>query len=68
VVDWQFNAPPYFIEMDYAPHGNLVQWAKAHGGIQKIKLGLRLKLVAQVAEALGLQLEPMTVAEAQERR
>jgi WD40 repeat protein/class 3 adenylate cyclase len=53
VVDWQFNAPPYFIEMDYAPHGNLVQWATAHGGIQKIPLALRLKLVAKVAEALG---------------
>jgi WD40 repeat protein/class 3 adenylate cyclase/serine/threonine protein kinase len=53
VVDWQFSTAPYFIEMDYAPDGNLVQWAEAHGGIKRVPLATRLTIVAQVAEALG---------------
>ena len=52
VVDWQFESAPYFIEMDYAPEGNLAHWAESQGGIQNVKLGARLRIVAQVAEAL----------------
>lgn len=52
VVDWQFESAPYFIEMDYAPEGNLTHWAESQGGIQNVKLGTRLRIVAQVAEAL----------------
>src|SRR5258706_6418962 len=53
VVDWQFSAAPYFIEMDYAPDGNLVQWSAALGGIANVPLATRLTIVAKVAEALG---------------
>jgi WD40 repeat protein/class 3 adenylate cyclase len=53
VVDWQFSTAPYFIEMDYAPDGNLVQWSQAHGGIANVPLATRLTIVAQVAEALS---------------
>jgi WD40 repeat protein/class 3 adenylate cyclase/serine/threonine protein kinase len=53
VVDWQFSTAPYFIEMDYAPDGNLVQWSAAQGGIANVPLAARLTIVAQVAEALG---------------
>jgi len=53
VIDWQFETAPYFIEMDYAPEGNLVQWATAHGGIARIPLPHRLAIVARIAKALG---------------
>src|SRR5260221_1010562 len=53
VIDWQFEDAPYFIEMDYAPKGNLIQWAESRGGIAKVSLADRLRIVAQIAEALG---------------
>ncbi|HEY7120611.1 MAG TPA: protein kinase [Tepidisphaeraceae bacterium] len=53
VVDWQFESAPYFIEMDYAPEGNLSHWAESQGGIQNVKVRTRLRIVAQVAEALA---------------
>jgi DNA-binding winged helix-turn-helix (wHTH) protein len=27
IIDWQLDEPPYSLEMDYAAHGSLVQWA-----------------------------------------
>jgi WD40 repeat protein/class 3 adenylate cyclase len=53
VIDWRFDEPPYFIEMDYAAAGNLADWAQKQGGIRKIPLSQRLKIVAQIARALS---------------
>lgn len=53
VIDWRFDAPPYFIEMDYSAAGNLADWAQKQGGIDKIALPARLKIVAQIARALA---------------
>lgn len=53
VVDWQFETNPYFIELEHAPAGNLVQWAAEKGGIDKVPLERRLSIVAQVAHALA---------------
>ena len=36
--------------MDYAPDGNLMQWAQAQGGIANVPLATRLTIVAQVAD------------------
>ncbi|MBC8108381.1 MAG: tetratricopeptide repeat protein [Anaerolineae bacterium] len=53
VTDYQFDENPYFIEYEYIGAGSLPQWADTHGGIAKIPLEVRIRLVAQVAEALG---------------
>jgi WD40 repeat protein/serine/threonine protein kinase/class 3 adenylate cyclase len=53
VLDWRLDEAPYYIEMEYTPEGNLADWAAAQGGIDKVPLEQRLKIVAQVAEALA---------------
>ncbi|MCH8333607.1 protein kinase, partial [Candidatus Sumerlaeota bacterium] len=53
LYDVRVNAPPYFLEMDYTPAGDLARWAKSHGGIGAVPLEKRLKITAQVAQALS---------------
>ncbi len=53
ILDWSFDEPPYFIESEYTRGGNLLTWAEQQGGIAAVPLGLRLEIVAQVAEALA---------------
>ncbi|MBI3418085.1 MAG: protein kinase [Verrucomicrobia bacterium] len=47
-----FDAPPYYIVMDYAEATDLRAWCEAQGGVGKVPLATRLEIVAQVAEAL----------------
>lgn len=53
VIDWQFDQPPYYIELDYTPAGNLFDWATSVGGIEKVLLADRLGIVARIAVALS---------------
>ncbi len=53
ILDWSFDEAPYFIESEYTAGGNLVEWARAHGGIERVDLQVRLELVAQVGDALA---------------
>ena len=53
VLDWQLEEPPYFLEMYYARHGSLPQWAAAHGGLRRIASAERMRLIAEVAGALA---------------
>ncbi|MDB5321929.1 MAG: hypothetical protein JWN40_3560 [Phycisphaerales bacterium] len=53
VKEWQFERPPYFIELDYTAEGNLTQWAERQGGIDKVPLADRLRYVAEIAHALA---------------
>jgi serine/threonine protein kinase len=53
VLDWSFDAPPYFLESEYTAGGSLPDWAEGKGGIGAVPLPVRLELMAQVAEALG---------------
>jgi class 3 adenylate cyclase/formylglycine-generating enzyme required for sulfatase activity/dienelactone hydrolase len=53
VIDWQFERPPYFLEMEHTGAGDLVEWARQQGGIDKVELETRLDIVAQVADALA---------------
>ena len=50
VIDWRFDAPPYYIEMDFTPAGNLADWAESLGGIGTVAMPRRLTIVAQVAQ------------------
>jgi serine/threonine protein kinase/DNA-binding winged helix-turn-helix (wHTH) protein/tetratricopeptide (TPR) repeat protein len=53
VLDWQLDEPPYHLEMDYASGGSLTEWANAQGGIARVALAERLRLMGEVAEALA---------------
>ncbi|MDN5865594.1 MAG: tetratricopeptide repeat protein [Gammaproteobacteria bacterium] len=53
VLDWNLTEPPYFIEIEYVRSGSITDWAKSHGGIDKVALTLRLGLIVQAAEALA---------------
>ncbi len=53
ILDWNFEAPPYFLESEYTAGGSLLDWAARHGGLGQVPLATRLELVAQVATALA---------------
>ncbi len=48
-----FESPPFYLESEYAPLGDLRQWAQEQGGIQVVPMELRLELVRQVAQAVA---------------
>jgi serine/threonine protein kinase len=49
----KLDAPPFYLESDLAPHGNLLQWAEKRGGLKAIPLDQRIVLVAHTASALA---------------
>jgi class 3 adenylate cyclase len=49
----KLDAPPFYLESDLAPHGNLLQWAEKQGGLGQIPLAQRIALVAHTATALA---------------
>ena len=53
IHELKLDAPPFYLESDLAPHGNLLQWAKRQGGLDKIPLPQRIALVAHTATALA---------------
>jgi len=53
VLDWNLERPPYFIEFEHVPQGNLEDWLSRQGGASAVALAVRLALVAQVADALA---------------
>lgn len=53
VLDWDFERPPYFIELEHCAGGSLLDWAQQHGDLSQVPLEVRLDIVAQVAEALA---------------
>jgi non-specific serine/threonine protein kinase len=52
ILDWNFSAPPYFIECEYGGV-NLADWAGAKGPGHAVPLAQRLELFAGIAEAIG---------------
>ena len=52
ILEWNFNAPPYFIESEYAGP-NLADWAEAQGGIAAVPLETRLQLLIETAQAVA---------------
>lgn len=53
LLDWNVGDPPYFIETEYLPAGNIADWAEARGGLTAIPLAERIELIAQAADALA---------------
>jgi DNA-binding winged helix-turn-helix (wHTH) protein/serine/threonine protein kinase len=52
VLEWNFDASPYSIESEYGGP-NLLEWADAQGGLDKIPLDRRVRLLAAVAGAVA---------------
>lgn len=53
ILDWNFDAPPWFTESEYCAGGSLQEWFEAQGGVAKVPLPLRLELIAQIADAIA---------------
>jgi DNA-binding winged helix-turn-helix (wHTH) protein/serine/threonine protein kinase len=52
VLEWNFATSPYFIESEYSGL-NLAEWTDGQGGLGRVPLDLRLKLLTDVARAVG---------------
>jgi DNA-binding winged helix-turn-helix (wHTH) protein/tetratricopeptide (TPR) repeat protein len=53
ISDWNLDEAPYFIELEYSPDGNLAAWAAREGGIGSLPMAERLRLIAEIADALA---------------
>ncbi len=53
LYDVKLDAPPFFLESEFAEHGNLVAWCDDQGGVAAVPLSRRLEIVARVAEAVA---------------
>ncbi|HTL27670.1 MAG TPA: protein kinase, partial [Tepidisphaeraceae bacterium] len=53
LYDICFDHPPFFLESEYAAGGNLVDWAQAQGGIEKVPLATRIDIVAKICDAVA---------------
>jgi WD40 repeat protein len=47
-----FDAPPFYVEEEHVAGQDLGTWCESQGGVGKVPLGVRLEIVAQVADAL----------------
>ena len=52
VLEWNFDKPPYFVESEYSGL-DLSAWAEAQGGLSRIPMDLRLRLLVDVAKAVA---------------
>ncbi len=52
VLEWNFDSPPFFLECEYGGE-NLRDWADRHGGIGTLPLNTRLRLMADIADAVA---------------
>jgi non-specific serine/threonine protein kinase len=53
LLDWNLEQFPYFVETEYIPGGNLLEWVSLRGGAAAVAAADRLELVARVADALS---------------
>ena len=52
LYDVSIEMPPFYLESEYIPNGNLGQWVEKEGGLNKVPLDTRLDLVARSARAV----------------
>ena len=53
LLDWNLEQRPYFLEFEHCPHGNLLDWMSAQGGVERIALSIRLAIVIRCAAAIS---------------
>jgi serine/threonine protein kinase/class 3 adenylate cyclase len=47
-----FDEAPFYIVMEHVEGQDLATWCKGQGGVEKVPLGARIEIVAQIADAL----------------
>lgn len=52
VLEWNFEAAPFFIECEYGGV-SLIDWATGEAGLTSVSLEERLRLMAEIAEAVA---------------
>ena len=52
LLEWNLEGAPFSIESEYGSE-NLTEWAQSQGGLEKVPLEVRLKLLADVATAVA---------------
>ena len=53
LYDVRLEEPPFFLESEFAPGGNVIDWSTAQGGLEKVPLTTRLEIVAKVCDAVA---------------
>lgn len=53
VIDWNLHEPPFFLELEHLPAGDLRCWARSCGGLGSLSIALRIGLAAEIAEAVS---------------
>lgn len=53
LYDVQLDHPPFFLESEYVPGGNLKHWVDHHGGLNALPLEFRVRLLSQIAGAVA---------------
>ncbi len=51
--DVRLDEAPFYLESDYVPSGNLVQWSEGKGGIGKVPLDARLTMMIAICRAVS---------------
>ncbi len=52
VFEWNFDTQPYFLESEFGGP-NLAEWAKSKGGLASIPLQSRVRVLAEIAQAVA---------------
>ena len=52
ILEWNFDSAPFFVEIEYAGT-DLLEWAAAQGGLERIPLETRLGIAAAAARAIS---------------
>jgi DNA-binding winged helix-turn-helix (wHTH) protein/serine/threonine protein kinase len=52
VLEWNFDAPPYYLESEYCGE-NLAEWAASQGGLGAIPIGTRLQVFLELAQGVA---------------
>lgn len=53
VLSWNLDKPPFYLEFEFVPTGNLSQWCEARGGAAMLPIERRIELAAQCASAVA---------------
>src|SRR5262249_14370019 len=52
VLEWNFESPPYSVESEYGGP-NFLEWAETQGGLTRVPLATRVRLLGEVARAVA---------------
>ncbi|MEM7386645.1 MAG: protein kinase, partial [Verrucomicrobiota bacterium] len=53
LYDVSVESPPFYLESEFVAAGNLGQWVSHQGGLASVPFDLRIRLMAQIAKAVG---------------